>query len=51
MVINVTMKMLFETKLQHQGYESHQYSIYYKSRTFENKCFQYLHKYEALDFV
>jgi hypothetical protein len=41
--INATMKMLFETKLQHQGYESHQYSIYYESKRFENKCFQYLH--------
>jgi hypothetical protein len=41
--INATMKMLFETKLQHQGYESHQYSIYYESRRFENKCLQYLH--------
>ncbi len=52
MVINVTMKMLFETKLQHQGYESHQYSIYYKSRRLENKCLQYLstHKHEPLDF-
>jgi len=44
MVINVAMKVLFETKLQHQGYESHQYSIYYISKGFENKCFQCLHK-------
>jgi hypothetical protein len=36
--IDATVKVLFETKLQHQGYEFHQYSIYYKSRRFENKC-------------
>jgi hypothetical protein len=41
--IDATMKVLFETKLQHQGYESHQHSIYYKSRRFENECLQYLH--------
>jgi hypothetical protein len=41
--IDVAMMVLFEKKLQHQGYESHQYSIYYISRRFENKCFQYLH--------
>jgi hypothetical protein len=41
--IDVTMKVLFETKLQHQGYEYHKYSIYYKSRRFEKQCLQYLH--------
>ncbi len=38
-----TMKILHETKLQHQGYESHQYSLYYGSTKFEKKCLQYLH--------
>jgi hypothetical protein len=42
--INVAMKVLFETKLQHQGYESHQYSIYYENKRFENKCLQCLHE-------
>jgi hypothetical protein len=41
--IDATMKVLFGTKLEHQGYDSHQYSIYYGTRRFENKCFQYLH--------
>jgi len=46
------MKMLLETKLQHQGCESHQYSIYYESKRFENKCLQYEHehKHEPLNF-
>ncbi len=48
--IIAAMKVLFETKLQHQGYESYQYSIYYESRRFENKCFSIsTHKYEPLN--
>jgi hypothetical protein len=41
--MDVAMKILHETKLQHQGYESHQYSLYYGSKKFEKKCLQYLH--------
>jgi hypothetical protein len=32
-----------EIKLQHQGYESHQYSLYYGSKKFGKKCLQHLH--------
>ncbi len=32
---DIAMKILYETKLQHQGYESHQHSLYYGSKTFE----------------
>ncbi len=34
------------TNLQHQGYEYHQYSIYYGSRRLGKKCLQYFHIYE-----
>jgi len=34
---------IYETKLQHQGYESHQYSLYYGSKKFEKKSLQYPH--------
>jgi hypothetical protein len=31
--MNVAMKILHEMKLQHQGYDSHQYLIFYKNKT------------------
>jgi hypothetical protein len=43
--MNAAMKILHEMKLQHQGYESHQYLILYKIKKFEKKCFQYLYIY------
>ncbi len=30
--MNVAMKILHEMKIQHQGYESHQYLIFYKNK-------------------
>jgi hypothetical protein len=30
--MNVAMKILHEMKLQHQGYESHQYLIFYEKK-------------------
>jgi hypothetical protein len=41
--MNFAMKISYETKLQHQGYEIHQYSIYHGSNIFGKKCLQYLH--------
>ncbi len=37
------MKISCETKLQHQGYEIRQYSIYHGNKRFGKKCLQYLH--------
>jgi len=41
--MNFAMKISYETKLQHQGYEIRQYSIYHGSNIFGKKCLQYLH--------
>ncbi len=43
--MNVAMKILHEMKLQNQGYESHQYLIFYEKIYFEKKRFQYLYIY------
>jgi hypothetical protein len=43
--MSFAMKISYETKLQHQGYEIRQYSIYHGSKRFGKKCLQYLHIY------
>jgi hypothetical protein len=49
--MDVAMKILYEKKLQHQIYESHQDSLYYGSKKFEKKMPPISpYKYEALDF-
>jgi len=40
--MDVVMKILYETKLQHQGYEFHQY-LYIMERKCFKKNLQYLH--------
>ncbi len=50
--MNVAMKILHEMKLQHQGYESHQYLIFYEKKLLWKKMFSiFVHLKEGYLFV